>query len=190
MQPANFPYSVHYTESKPTKAHKTMTKPALKIVSPAIEKRKVETPRRPKNADVRTREYLTEAEVERLIEGCKGNRRPHRDQTMILLAFRHGLRASELCDLEWSQVHFEAANLTVNRRKKGTQSTHPLTGRELRALRKLHREAEGRSRFLFVSERGSPSSAAGASCGSAHNQEACGSPRCLNALTPSARLAR
>ena len=65
-----------------------MPKPALKIVSPTSEKRKVvrKTPRRPKNADVRKREYLTEKEVERLIEGCKNNRQPHRDQTMILLA--------------------------------------------------------------------------------------------------------
>src|SRR5215471_11109793 len=105
---------------------------------------------------VRTREYLTEREVEKLIEGCKGNRRPHRDQTMILLAFRHGLRASELCDLQWTQVDFNHATLAVTRVKHGTPSTHPLTGRELRALRRLHREAEGKSPFLFLSERGSP----------------------------------
>jgi type 1 fimbriae regulatory protein FimB/type 1 fimbriae regulatory protein FimE len=132
-----------------------MPKPALKIVPTTVVKRKV-TPRRPKNADVRKREYLTEREVEQLIEGCKGNRQPHRDQTMILLAFRHGLRASELCDLQWTQVDFENASLAVSRAKNGTPSTHPLTGRELRALRRLHREAEGKSPFLFLSERGSP----------------------------------
>jgi type 1 fimbriae regulatory protein FimB/type 1 fimbriae regulatory protein FimE len=122
-----------------------MTKPALKIVTANTEIRKVR-PRRPKNADVRTREYLTESEVERLIEGSKGNRWPHRDQTMILLAFRHA----------WTQVDFQAGTLAVSRAKNGTPATHPLTGRELRALRRLHREAEGRSPFLFVSERGSP----------------------------------
>ena len=132
-----------------------MTKPALKLVEPATEIRKV-TPRRPKNAEVRTREYLTESEVERLIEGCKGNRRPHRDATMILIAFRHGLRASELCDLQWTQVDFEAATLAVARVKHGTPSTHPLTGRELRALRRLQREQEPKSSFVFTSERGAP----------------------------------
>src|SRR5262249_7855391 len=121
-----------------------MTKPALKIISPTTVKRKV-MPRRPKNAEVRTREYLTEKEVERLIKGCQGNRWPHRDQTMILLPFRHGLRARELCSLQWTQVDFEAANLAVTRAKHGTPATHPLTGRELRALRKLHRETEGQS---------------------------------------------
>src|SRR6516165_4444148 len=125
-----------------------MTKPSLKIVSPTTVKRKV--------AEVRTREYLTEREVEQLIKGCNGNRRPHRDATMILLAFRHGLRASELCDLQWTQVDFDHASLAVTRAKNGTPATHPLTGRELRALRRLHREAEGKSPFLFVSERGSP----------------------------------
>jgi integrase len=132
-----------------------MSKPALQIVPPSTVLQKV-TPRRPKNADVRTREYLTEREVEQLIEGCRGNRWLHRDQTMILLAFRHGLRTSELCDLQWTQVDFEAGNLAVTRVKHGTPATHPLTGRELRALRRLHRKAEGRSPFLFVSEHGSP----------------------------------
>jgi type 1 fimbriae regulatory protein FimB/type 1 fimbriae regulatory protein FimE len=114
------------------------------------------TPRRPKNKDLRPREYLTEREVEQLIEGCKGNRWPHRDATMILLAFRHGLRASEVCDLQWTQIDFATAMLAVTRAKHGTSATHPLTGRELRALRRLHRENEGQSPFLFVSERGSP----------------------------------
>src|SRR5215472_9685999 len=132
-----------------------MTKPALRIIPPAIEIRKV-TPCRPKNAAVRTREYLTEREVERLIDSCADNRWPQRDQTMLLLAFRHGLRASEVCDLQWIQVDFVAATLAVTCAKEGTPSTHPLTGRELRALRRLHREAEGRSPFLFMSERGSP----------------------------------
>src|SRR5262245_2889752 len=127
-----------------------MTKPALRIVPPTIEIRKV-TPRRPRNDTVRTREYLTEAEVEALIAACKDNRQPHRDATMILIAFRHGLRASELVDLQWTQVDFEAARLAVTRVKNGTPSTHPLTGR---ALRKLRRDAK--SLFVFVSERGSP----------------------------------
>ena len=75
---------------------------------------------------------------------------------MTLLAFRHGLRASEVCGLELTQVDFAAATLAVTRAKHGTPSTHPLTGRELRALRRLHREAEGKSPFVFVSKRSSP----------------------------------
>ena len=65
---------------------------------------------------------------------------------MVLMAFRHGLRASEL-DLENAILH-------VRRVKQGTPATHPLTGRELRALRRLQRERESKSPFVFVSERG------------------------------------
>jgi hypothetical protein len=75
---------------------------------------------------------------------------------MVLLAFRHGLRASELVDLRWEQVDLENAILHVRRVKQGTPATHPLTGRELRALRRLQREQESKSPFVFVSERGTP----------------------------------
>jgi integrase len=75
---------------------------------------------RPRNADLRRREYLTEAEVERLMEAAKGNRWGHRDVTMVLVAYRHGLRASELVDLRWDQVDFGTATLHVRRVKKGT----------------------------------------------------------------------
>jgi integrase len=113
------------------------------------------------NADLRTREYLTEAEVERLMEAAKDNRYGHRDATMILVAYRHGLRASEAVDLRWDQIEFRTANLHVRRVKQGTPSIHPILGDELRALRRLQREQEPKSPFVFTSERGAPFSAAG-----------------------------
>src|SRR6516162_1072053 len=73
----------------------------------------------------------------------------------------HGLRASELVDLRWEQVDLENAILHVRRVKQGTPATHPLTGRELRALRRLQREQGSRSPFIFVSERGAPFSKRG-----------------------------
>ena len=85
----------------------------------------------------------------------------HRDATMILVAYRHGLRASELVDLRWDQFDFDTANLSVRRAKKGSPSTHPIRGDELRALRKLQREQEPKSPFVFASERGSPFTTAG-----------------------------
>jgi type 1 fimbriae regulatory protein FimB/type 1 fimbriae regulatory protein FimE len=138
-----------------------MPKSASKAASPIIVKRTVRLPRRPKNADVRTREYLTDDEVERLTEAAKRNRHGHRDATMILVAYRHGLRASELTDLRWDQVEFTSATLHVRRVKQGTPSTHPIVGDELRALRKLKREQEPKSPFVFTSERGTPFTTAG-----------------------------
>jgi integrase len=80
---------------------------------------------------------------------------------MILVAYRHGLRASELVDLRWDQIDFDTATLAVRRVKKGTPATHPIRGDELRALRRLQREQEPRSAFVFTSERGSPFTTAG-----------------------------
>jgi integrase len=121
--------------------------------------RKLRSLRRP-NAELRTREHLTEAEVEQVIEVAKANRHGTRDALMVLLAFRHGLRAAEMVDLRWEQVDFKSAALHVRRAKNGTPATHPLTGRELRALRKHQRDSKG-SPFVFVSERGAPLSAPG-----------------------------
>jgi type 1 fimbriae regulatory protein FimB/type 1 fimbriae regulatory protein FimE len=137
-----------------------MAKAHLKLVTPATVNRTV-TPTRPPNAELRTREYLTEAEVERLAEAAKGNRYGHRDATMILIAYRHGLRASELTDLRWEQIELASATLHVRRVKRGTPSTHPLRGDELRALRRLQREQEPKSPFVFTSERGTPFTTAG-----------------------------
>jgi site-specific recombinase XerD len=137
-----------------------MAKSHLKLVTPATVNRTV-TPRRVPNADLRTREYLTEAEVERLMEAATGNRWGHRDGTMILVGYRHGLRVSELVDLRWDQVEFASATLHVRRVKQGTPSTHPILGDELRALRRLQREQEPKSPFVFTSERGAPFSTAG-----------------------------
>lgn len=137
-----------------------MGKSHLKLVTPATEKRTVSL-KRPPNAELRTREYLTEAEVEGLMEGTKGNRYGHRDATMILVAYRHGLRVSELVDLRWDQVDFRTATLHVRRAKQGTPSTHPILGDELRALRRLQREQEPKSSFVFTSERGVPFTTAG-----------------------------
>ena len=137
----------------------SMANVQLSLVTPPGVKRTV-MPRRIKNAELRTREHLTEKEVERLMKAASDNRYGHRDATMILVAFRHGLRAKELCDLRWDQVDFTQAVLHVRRVKNGTPSTHPLTGREMRALRRLQREAPS-SPFMFVSERGAPFTTAG-----------------------------
>jgi type 1 fimbriae regulatory protein FimB/type 1 fimbriae regulatory protein FimE len=136
-----------------------MPNPDIAPSSPTIENRTV-VPLRRRNAELRTREYLTPAEVDKLIDAAKQNRHGHRDATMILVAYRHGFRPSELVDLRWDQVDFASARLHVRRAKKGTPATHPLMGDEMRALRKLRKEAP-HADFVFTSERGAPFSTAG-----------------------------
>jgi integrase len=127
---------------------------ALRLVERSHENRSV--PVRPANAELRSREYLTGKEVEKFIKVARDGRYGHRDGTLILVAFRHGLRATEICDLEWSQVEFgRSASLHVRRAKNGKPSVHPLRGDEIRALRELRRQYPD-SGFVFATERGGP----------------------------------
>ncbi len=113
-------------------------------------------PQKPKNSDRRTREYLTFQEVDTLMKAAKKlGRHGHRDSTMILIAFRHGLRVSELISLKWSQVNLSQAIIHVNRRKNGISTSHPLWGPELRALRQVQRDYP-ETPYVFVSERKTP----------------------------------
>src|SRR6516164_11549265 len=74
---------------------------------------------------------------------------------LILVAFRHGLRAVEIADLEWSQVEWgRNPALHVRRAKNGKPAVHPIRGDELRMLRELQRNTTGA--FVFETERGGP----------------------------------
>ncbi len=113
-------------------------------------------PKRQKNADVRSREYLSEQEVVRLCAGARKHaRHAHRDDTLIFIMFRHGLRVSELVALRWEQIDLKKGFLHVNRIKNGIPSTHPVRGPELRALKKLQRDYP-ESPYVFISERAAP----------------------------------
>ncbi|MBX9571404.1 MAG: tyrosine-type recombinase/integrase [Candidatus Obscuribacterales bacterium] len=112
-------------------------------------------PTKPKNHDVRKREYLTTTEVKQLRDAAKHSRNGFRDYWLITMLYRHGLRVSEAIDLKWEQVDFRHARLHVSRLKNGDDSVHFIEGDELRAMRRLKRENPD-SDFIFTSERGSP----------------------------------
>ena len=139
---------------------KSRLKPHLRLVAPRTVNGTV-SPKRRRNTDVRTREYLTSTEVDRLIKAAGGNRHSHRDATMVFIAFRHGLRPVELVGLRWEQVDFARSEIHVTRVKGSAPGVHPLTGKELRALRRLQREQKPQSPFVFTSERATPFTTAG-----------------------------
>ena len=119
-------------------------------------------PRRRKNTEYRQREYLTEAEIEKLLTTAGKSRNPVRDRLLVLLAYRHALRVSELVDLRGDQFDLKAAQVHIRRAKNGIPSIHGLQGDELRLIRQLIRENGEHTRFLFLSERGAPLSIDGA----------------------------
>ena len=132
----------------------------------------------PNTVNCTVRKYLTAREIEKLMDHARRHSRyGHRDSTMILVAYRHGLRASEVCDLQWHQVELDHARMHVRRAKNGTPSVHPIRGDEIRALRKLRRENPNEA-YVFVTERGGALSASTiSSSGSARP------PRCLSHCT-------
>lgn len=140
-----------------------MRKPRLTVIPPTTVNHTVRNEnklRRPKNAEMRSREYLTPDEIDQLLEATKDNRNRKRDWLMVDMAFRHGLRVGELIVLRWDQIDFKAATVLVKRLKGSKDSNHPLRGETLRALKALRRE-QPNAAFVFISERGAPFSASG-----------------------------
>lgn len=113
-------------------------------------------PRIKTNKQLREREYLTQEEIDSLIQAIrKHSRNALRDETLVTMMFRHGLRVSEAVNLKWEQVDFKEGLLHVSRIKNGKDSVHPIPGVELRLLRRLERQPN-RQRYIFLSERKSP----------------------------------
>jgi type 1 fimbriae regulatory protein FimB/type 1 fimbriae regulatory protein FimE len=121
-------------------------------------KRQNQPPIRQRNQESRSREYLTPDEVERMIVATRqaGGRLADRDALLIMMAYRHGLRASELVALRWDQIDLKAGTLHVARLKHGSPTTHPLRGPELRALRAWKRAQGEAAPYVFTSLRGGP----------------------------------
>ena len=110
--------------------------------------------------ETRSREHLEETEVQRLEAAArKSGRYSLRDETLVHVAYRHGLRVSELVALKWEQYDRKQGLLHVRRRKNGTPSTHTVEAQELRLLSRLEtwqREHDAQSPYVFTSERGGP----------------------------------
>ena len=134
--------------------------PKAKLQTPfsakSAKKARPQPPQKPKNIDQRKREYLSDSEVEQLMKAARGQgRHGLRDETLILIMFRHGLRVSEIIALRWEQVDLKKGHLYVNRLKNGLPSIHPIRGIELRAFRQLQRTYP-QSPYVFISERQAP----------------------------------
>ena len=156
--PENFLESDRKWESSPTGDQGNGHIVEVAFSSPATRFREssAKPPRRVPNAERRSREFLTPAEVESTIKAAeKVGRHGFRDGTLIQIAYRHALRVSELIALKWDQVDFAQGLLHVKRLKNGNPSTHPLHGPELRALRKLQRDYPN-SPYVLTGERRGP----------------------------------
>ena len=105
--------------------------------------------------DNHDKDFLTESEMKLFLDAARKGRHGTRDFLLMLLAYRHALRVSELIDIRIKDLDLDSGRIFV-RRKKGSLSTHqPMEGDELRALRAYLRErGETKLPYLFLSERG------------------------------------
>ena len=110
----------------------------------------------PADAHERGRDFLGEAEIDRLLKAAKRGRHGVRDHLLLLLLFRHGLRVSEAIALRCSDVDLDQARLWVSRLKNGLSVEQPIAGDELRAIRRWLALREDTLPWLFVSERKQP----------------------------------
>lgn len=121
----------------------------------AVPQRKGTSPNQGHAATGRTREHLLPSEVDQLLaKARKSGRYAARNYAIVLLAYRHGLRVSEVADLRWTDINWQDASLLVRRKKNSKDFTHPLSGEELRALRKL--QAGSKSAYCFTRPDGTP----------------------------------
>lgn len=111
--------------------------------------------RRPMNESVRAREYLTPDEISRLIyaASCRGRNR-ERDELLLTLMYRHGLRAQEAARLTWDAVMLDQRQLHINRLKGSQSGTHPLQPDEIAMLTEA--KACSQSHYVFLGAKGKP----------------------------------
>jgi integrase len=99
---------------------------------------------------------LSEHEVDLLMEAARHHRWGHRDATAILVAYQHGLRASELVALRWDDIDLTTGRMRIRRGRGGAAAKAlAISAQESLALRRLRDEAAP-SLHVFASEHGAP----------------------------------
>ncbi|MCA1773825.1 MAG: tyrosine-type recombinase/integrase [Halomonas sp.] len=124
--------------------------------APDASFRQCSSPDDPIDRQSRPINYLTESEVKRLVKGAKTSRNSERDALLITMLFRHGLRESEARMLRLNSMKLDSAQIWIERAKRGRSSFHPISGEELRMIRRYLRTRDDDLPWLFISERLQP----------------------------------
>ncbi|MBD1261519.1 tyrosine-type recombinase/integrase [Maribacter polysiphoniae] len=108
------------------------------------------------DAHERTKDYLSDSEMKLLLQASKKTRYPKRNYLLLLMIYRHGLRVSEAVNLKKSDVNIKESRVWINRLKNGLSVEHPISGDELRAIRRYLNSRKDNLPWLFINERGLP----------------------------------
>ncbi|HGY1522551.1 TPA: tyrosine-type DNA invertase [Klebsiella aerogenes] len=112
------------------------------------------------NSDIKKRNFLTQNEIESLLNAANSGPHAARNYCLTLLCFIHGFRASEICRLRISDIDLRSKCIYIHRLKKGFSTTHPLLNKEIQALKcwlDIRDEyPQSTSEWLFLSRKGNP----------------------------------
>src|SRR5262245_44284755 len=97
-------------------------------------------------------QFLTQEELRRLFAVIKDKR----DKPLFLLAYRHGLRASEIGLLQLTDLDLKQGRITIRRLKGSLSGVYPLQPDVIKLLRSYLRARTDESPYLFISDRGVP----------------------------------
>ncbi|AEG95414.1 MULTISPECIES: tyrosine-type DNA invertase [Klebsiella] len=112
------------------------------------------------NSDIKKRNFLTQNEIESLLNAANSGPHAARNYCLTLLCFIHGFRASEICRLRISDIDLRSKCIYIHRLKKGFSTTHPLLNKEIQALKRWldirDEYPQSTSEWLFLSRKGNP----------------------------------
>lgn len=108
------------------------------------------------NAHEREKDFLSDVEIKSLLEAAKKSRYPKRNYLLLLMIYRHGLRVSEAINIKKTDLNLKESRIWISRLKSGLSVEHPISGDELRALKRYFSFRKDNLPWLFVNERGTP----------------------------------
>jgi integrase len=108
------------------------------------------------NSHERGKDFLSEGEMKVFLASAKKSRYPKRNYLLLLMIYRHGLRASEAIQLKRADINIKESRIWVSRLKNGLSVEHPISGDELRAIKRYLSSRKDNLPWLFVNERGLP----------------------------------
>jgi integrase len=108
------------------------------------------------NDHEKSKDFLSDAEIKILLAASKKTRYPKRNYLLLLMIYRHGLRVSEAIAIKKSDVNIKESRIWVNRLKSGLSVKQPISGDELRAIKRYLNSRDDNLPWLFVNERGLP----------------------------------